>query len=143
MKLYLVDVNVWLALMAPAHEHHRVALNWYEGLDPRQAGMCRMVQLSLIRLLANPTIFGKAALAVSAAWKTIEHLMEDERIEFLAEPPDIEGHFGPLLKYNVPTGKLVADAWLAAFAISLPRTLLTLDGGFRQFRGVDMEILKD
>ncbi len=46
-----------------------------------------------------------------------------------------------LVKYPVPTGKLVADAYLAAFAIASSRVLITLDRGFRQFKVPDVKIL--
>ena len=48
---------------------------------------------------------------------------------------------GELLRYPVPTPKLVGDAYLAAFAIAGGRKMVTADGGFRQFRGLDVELL--
>lgn len=56
MKRCLVDVNVWLALLVRHHIHHQLARAWYDGLPERQVGLCRIVQLALVRLLANPSI---------------------------------------------------------------------------------------
>ena len=64
-----------------------------------------------------------------------------ERVEFVPEPPDIDSFLPALLRYRVPTGKLVSDAYLAAFAMSSSRRLVTLDAGYRQFRGVELELL--
>ena len=84
---------------------------------------------------------GEDALSAAKAWSLIAALAEDERVEFASEPPDIESVFPSLLNYPVPTGKLVSDAYLAAFAIGTSRRLVTLDAGYRQFRGLDVELL--
>lgn len=141
MKRCLVDVNVLFALLVLQHEHHRLARKWFDALDSGEAGLCRMVHLALIRLLGNSAIMGDDALSASAAWIVMEELLADERMEFLAEPPGLDSVMPTLLNYPVPTGKLVADAYLAAFAICENRRLVTLDRGFKQFRGLAVELL--
>jgi hypothetical protein len=42
---------------------------------------------------------------------------------------------------SVPTGKLIGDAYLAAFSIAGARRMVTLDRGFRQFKSLDVEVL--
>ena len=71
----------------------------------------------------------------------IETLLEDERVLFAGEPEGLDRILPTLLKYPVPTGKLVSDAYLAAFAIASSRRLVTLDGGLKQFKGLDTVIL--
>jgi len=141
MKRCLADVNVWLALLVMQHEHHRTATKWFDGLSAGEAGLCRLVQLALIRLLGNRSIMGDCAISAAAAWDLIETLLEDERVSMVPEPPRIDSVLPALLKYPVPTGKLVGDAYLAAFAMSDSRRLVTLDRGFRQFRGLEVELL--
>lgn len=141
MKRCLADVNVWLALLVMQHEHHRTAIRWFDKLPAGEAGLCRMVQLALIRLLGNRSIMGESAISAAAAWDLIETLLEDERVSMIPEPPRIDSVFPALLKYPVPTGKLAGDAYLAAFAMSDSRRLVTLDRGFRQFRGLEVELL--
>jgi predicted nucleic acid-binding protein len=94
--------------------------------------------LALIRLLGNRSVMGKYAVSASAAWALIEELMEDERLEFAAEPALIEAALPKLLRYAVPTNKLVGDAYLAAFSIAGQMRLATIDRGFEQFRDVDL-----
>lgn len=137
----LVDVNVWLALLVRQHEHHRLAGKWFDDLAASEAELCRLVQLALIRLLANRSIMGEHALSTTAAWDLIETLKEDERVEFVAEPAGLDAVMPELLKYPVPTGKFVTDAYLAAFAMAASRRLVTLDRGFRQFRGLRVDLL--
>jgi uncharacterized protein len=141
MKPCLVDVNVWLALLVIQHDHHTIARQWFEGLAAGESGLCRLVQLGLIRLLANRTIMGADAVSASRAWELIEELLEDERVDFIDEPGEIHVMLPSLLKYPIPTGKLVTDAYLAAFAICASRRIVTLDAGFRQFRGLDLAVL--
>lgn len=141
MRRSLVDVNVWLSLLVRQHQHHRIARKWYETREASEAGLCRFVQLGLIRLLGNRSVMGGDALSAAQAWSLTQDLSEDERVEFVPEPPDIDAIFPSLLNYPIPTGKLVSDAYLAAFAISTSRRLVTLDAGYRQFRGLDVELL--
>lgn len=142
MKRRLVDVNVWLAMLVKEHAHHRLARSWFEALAAGEAGLCRLVQLALIRLLGNPTIMGPGALSAAEAWNLIAELLRDERVEFLTEPADLDSIFPNLLRYPVPTPNLIADAYLAAFAMSSSLPVATLDRGFQQFRGLQLELPK-
>ena len=99
------------------------------------------MQLALIRLLGNRTILGHDAVSAAGAWELIGTLLEDERVEFVDEPPNLDSALSALLKFPVPTGNLVSDAYLAAFAIASSRTLVTLDRGFRHFRNLDVQFL--
>jgi hypothetical protein len=141
MKRCLADVNVLLPLLVRHHEHHELALHWFDGLAPGEAVLCRFVQLALVRLLGNCTIMGKYAVSASVAWDLIAELMEDERLEFEAEPPLVDAAFPKLLRYRAPTNKLVGDAYLAAFSIAGQMRLTTVDKGFEQFREVDLQLL--
>jgi len=141
MKRCLADVNVLLPLLVRHHEHHELALRWFDGLAPGEAVLCRFVQLALVRLLGNRTIMGKYAVSASAAWDLIAELIEDERLEFAAESPLVDAVFAKLLRYAAPTNKLVGDAYLAAFSIAGQMRLTTVDKGFEQFRDVDLQLL--
>jgi predicted nucleic acid-binding protein len=104
--------------------------------------LCRIVQLSLIRLLGNRTVMGDKVRSASNARRLIEELLRDERMNFIGEPSQIDSVFPAMLRYSIPTNKLVADAWLAAFAIASSSRLVTLDAGFRQFKGLDLLLLQ-
>jgi predicted nucleic acid-binding protein len=84
---------------------------------------------------------GTHVVSASAAWGLIEALLEDERVNFIPEPSGLDSVLPTLLNYEIPPGKLVTDAYLAAFAITASRRLVTLDRGFRQFRGLDVDLL--
>ena len=141
MKPCLADANILLPLLLSEHEHHEPVLRWFDHLSAGQVHLCRVVHLTLIRLLGNPAILGKRALSASAAWTLIDELMEDERMEFAPEPSSLALVLPKLFRYSVPTNKLVGDAYLAAFAIAAQLRLATLDQGFQQFKEVDLELL--
>ena len=141
MKPCLVDINVWLALLVQQHVHHKLATEWYEALSTSEAGMCRVVHLGLIRLLSTSALLGDHAVPPLEAWELAERLLEDERVDFVNEPPGLDTVLPSLLRYRAPAGKLVADAYLAAFAMVGSRRLTTIDSGFRQFRGLDLQLL--
>ena len=142
MKPCLADVNVLLALLVRQHEHHKLALRWFDRLAANEAGLCRFVQLALIRLLGNRYIMGDDAISAGTAWRLIDELAQDERVDFVPEPDLLDSVLPTLLNYPVPTGKLIGDAYLAAFAIAGSLRMVTLDRGFRQFKGLDVEILQ-
>ncbi len=79
MKQCLVDVNVVLALLADGHEHHQLAVGWFDSLAGDEIAICRIVQLSLIRLLGNRSVMGDKVRSASDAWLLIEELLRDER----------------------------------------------------------------
>jgi len=141
MKRCLADVNLLLALLVRHHEQHDRALRWYDDLVAGQAQLCRFVQLALIRLLGNRTIMGGYTLSAAAAWELLEQLIEDERVEFAAEPALLAQEFPKLLKYPTATNKLVGDAYLAAFSVAGQMRFATFDAGFRQFRDLDLLLL--
>jgi len=57
------------------------------------------------------------------------------------EPPLLDSVLPTLLVHPMPAEKLVTDAYLAAFAIAASRRLVTFDKDFRQFRGLELELL--
>lgn len=141
MKPCLADVNAILPLLIRDHEHYKAALRWFDRLSSNEAGLCRHVQLAVIRLLGNRHIMGQLAMPASTAWRMLDELLEDDRISFVPEPELLDSVFPGLLNLPVPAGKLVSDAYLAAFAMAASRRMVTFDSSFRQFKGLDIEIL--
>lgn len=127
--------------MVRHHSHHGLAANWFSGIGVGEAYLCRVVQLGLIRLLGNRAVMGPHVVPAGIAWLAIETFLQDERIGFAPEPP-LDLVFPTLLKYPVPTNKLVGDAYLAAFSIAASLQFVTLDRGFRQFAEIDLLLLE-
>lgn len=141
MTRCLVDVNVVLALLVPRHEHHRRVMRWFDGLAAGDAALCRFVQLGVVRLLANRVVMREFAVPVSAGWSLIEELLGDERFEFAGEPAGIASLLPDLFRQRGSGGGVVSDAYLAAFALASSHELVTMDTGFRGFRGLELDFV--
>lgn len=143
MKPCLVDVNVFLALLVRYHVHHRAAKAWFDRLARRQAALCRLVQLSVVRLLCNRSIMADRVVPALRAFEMLAELREDERLEFVAEPPFLDDSLYRILRYSAAKPKLISDAYLAAFAVAGSLSLVTFDKGFRDFIGLDLILLPE
>jgi len=127
--------------MSAQHQDHEHCLTWYESLAAGGAGICRLTQITVLRLMCTRAVMGSASLSAGVAWLRMEELFEDERVEFLEEPAGLNAIWPTLFRYREPAPNLVNDAYLAAFAIAGGHKLVTLDRGFLEFRGLDVEIL--
>jgi predicted nucleic acid-binding protein len=99
--------------------------------------MCRFVQLAVVRLLANPSVLGADALTVCEGFQIVTALLEDERVALVREPDGLEAALPGFLDAPWPAGKLVADAYLAAFAECSRRRLVTFDRALAKRAGVE------
>ena len=143
MKPCLADANIVLPLLVPAHIHHARVRQWFDGLDAGEFALCRFVQLAALRLLCNRAVMGDRAISGSAAVGIVSELLEDERVNFMHEPKGLDQVLPGLFRHAAPTSQLAADVYLAAFAISGEMRLVTIDRGFRQFRGLDLVLLEE
>jgi toxin-antitoxin system PIN domain toxin len=142
----LCDANVWLALALSRHVHHRTARRWFQTVaDDGSVLFCRATQQTLLRLLTNSSVlapYGNPPLTNSQAWKAYEAFIADYRVVLrIDEPPHLETRWKQLAARNNASPKLWMDAYLAAFAITAGLRLVTTDGAFRQFAGLDTLVL--
>ena len=130
-----------LALLVKSHVHYDLARTWYRGLDDKDLGLCRLVQLTVNRLLATRRVMGEETMPVSAGWQVLAELAEDSRVVFVAEDLEAERQLPAMWRYPQPTPQLVNDGYLAALALSSSRRLVTFDNGFREFPDLVVTIL--
>jgi hypothetical protein len=125
------DINVWIALTVESHVHHSRARAWYESIgDSGRVFFSRITQLGLLRLLTAEAVMGPdEVMSQSEAWTTYDRWLEDDRISFLIEPPEIEPAFRALTQSAQAAPKDWADSYLAAFATAAQLTLVTFDRG--------------
>jgi toxin-antitoxin system PIN domain toxin len=143
MKPCLADINVLVALLAGNHAHHSIARKWFAGCAKNEIGICRYVQLGVIRLLNSPSVMQSSAISGFAAFRIIHELIDlDERVEFVSDHPNIDTFFPSFLSQPLPAAKAVNDAYLAAFALAAKRRLVTFDGGFKNFKDLDLALLE-
>ncbi len=139
----LLDLNVWLALAYGRHSHHPAARRWFESLLPGTAAFSRVTQLGLLRLLSTPAVVGADAVSQSDAWRCYDALASDERVIYLDEPDRLETIWRSLTRrQGGPEPKTWTDAYLAAFALAAGVALVSFDGGFQAFRGLNLTLLE-
>lgn len=94
-----------------------------------------------MRALGNPAILKNQAISALQAWRVIEELLEDERVDLAVEPEGFDQIFPAILRYRVPAGKLVGDAYLAAFPMGSGMALATFDKGLPAIQGLGCRAL--
>ena len=143
-RLFLFpDINVWVALTYDRHVHHRTALRWFDHLAPMaRLFFCRLTQLGLLRLLSSAAVMGPdLAKGQQEAWKAYDSWLQDERIEFLEEPAELEEQFRAFTRSPQASPKEWADSYLLAFAAAADLRLVTFDQALRQ-KGTNVLLLE-
>jgi uncharacterized protein len=125
-------VNVWVALTYEGHIHHAAAVKWFATLDQDATLVfCRFTQLGLLRLLTAEAVMGDEVMTQPEAWRAYDQWQQDDRVEFMSEPSNLELRFRTLTRRRSPATKDWADSYLAAFAGSGALTLVTFDRALR------------
>jgi predicted nucleic acid-binding protein len=68
-------------------------------------------------------------------------MMSDDRFMFQNEPAGVEARLRELTRGFRFSPKLWQDACLAAFAVEAKLRMVTFDGGFTKFKGLDCMVL--
>lgn len=132
------DVNVWLAASVADHVHHqRVRQYWYrEAAD--QLAFCRVTALGLLRLSTNSAAMNGQPLTVPEAWEAYGAFRRLPEVLLLDEPEGCEAWLERWALGNRLTPRKWTDAYLAAFAKAGGMRLVSFDGDFTQFDGLDL-----
>lgn len=104
--------------------------------------LCRMTQLTCLRLLTVDAVMMGKALSNSTALETLSTLMEDSRFAFIEEePPGLREEWFGFAGAKKPTPNIWMDAYLAALAKGLSYRLVTFDKGFERWRSKGLDLL--
>ena len=93
--------------------------------------MCRVTQMSLLRLLSNPGVMSQDVISRGDAWRVIDQLRADERVVWAMEPAQLEAVWRAISAKDETSHKLWADDYLTAFAQVTGASLATLDHKLR------------
>ena len=145
MSTGLLDVNVLVALMWPAHEAHARVTAWLENNQKMGWATCPYTQTAVVRLLSNPA-FSRHALSPPKAEQVLTANLKRPSHRFW--PADIDyssaiSTFGD----SISGHKQVSDAYLLGLTIHRRGKFVTLDHRIRamlpeasRFRDVIIEI---
>ncbi len=122
------DINVWLALAYPRHEHHLVARVWYESLRKEEALIfCRQTQTEFLRLLTLRAVMGVDVKSQIEAWRVYDALFDRSSVQFVDEPFGVEEVFRRFTRSQAASPQDWTDSYLAAFAMRASLQLVTFD----------------
>ena len=146
MTTYFCDSNVWVALSVGGHVHNEAVMAWLATVDPPDTiVMCRTIQLSYLRLVTTRAViaaYDELPMTNVQAWAACQAFLADDRIVFRDdEPASLPGFWNEYAMRSTASPKLWMDAYLAAFARAAGYRLVTTDGDFRQFPGLDLVLL--
>lgn len=129
----LPDINVWIALSAPDHEHRaRADRYWHEEAAPRLA-ITTVTMLGIARVCSAAPIFAGHALTPGAAWGAIQGWLGYSQVAYLYEPEGCRNRLDALVSAGLVTHRTWTDAYLAAFAMAAGLRLVSFDSDFRRF----------
>ncbi len=131
MTAVLLDLNVFIALAWPAHEHHVPARNWFLNRRRSKWATCPITQLGFVRLLSNPA-FSPDALPVREALELLVKNVNESSHEFWPDVLSIPRALKPLMG-QVEGYRQFTDAYLLSLAVRHQARLATLDRGLADF----------
>ena len=125
MNVGLLDVNVLIALLDPAHVHHEAAHRWLHASRRHGWATCAITINGCVRILSHPRYPGNGATAadiierLKEACDARDHEFWDCRLSLLDER-----YFQAAL-LSVP--RSITGAYLLAMAVRLHGRLVTFD----------------
>ena len=72
----LPDLNVWLALASPTHQHHSCAVRYWEEQASQQVLFCMVTALGLSRFVMQPRVMGDAVLTAAQASALLDQFVQ-------------------------------------------------------------------
>lgn len=127
MSVYLLDINLLVALIWTNHEQHKAAGNWFQKQKWFEWATCPLTQAGFVRISSNPRVFpeapspGKAIEVLEANLRHPNHTFWEDDISFA----EAVSPFAGLLKGH----QQVTDAYLLGLAIHKGGILATFDAG--------------
>ena len=125
MSGFLLDVNVLIALLWPAHEAHERAQRWFAKNAGQGWATCAMTQAGFVRFVSNPA-FSRRPVSPLDALQVLGGSLQHPAHRFWTDDIGVtEGvaRFGRRLIGH----QQVTDAYLLGLAIHKKGSLVTLD----------------
>ena len=131
MKTALLDVNLFIALLWPAHVHHEAAHRWFGARRSKRWATCPLTQLAFVRIVSNPS-FSPDAITPEEAVVLLEKNLQDKRHEFR---PDDLGVVEAMAGFTarIYGHRQVTDAYLLGLASTHGDILASFDSGLQTF----------
>ncbi len=140
MSVYLLDINLLVALLWTNHEQHGAAIDWFRAQRALEWATCPVTQAGFVRISSNLRIFPDAPSPANAL-KILEENLRHPRHRFWQDDvsyAEAVAPFGDGLKGC----QQVTDAYLFGLAIHYGGTLATFDAAIAALVGTKSGYLK-
>ena len=127
LAAHLLDVNVLIALMDPAHEFHPLATAWFKANRSGGWATCPSTESGFIRILSNPK-YPNVTLSPNEAAKLLVSLVQanSETHRWWTETASLRDN--AVFDLAALTGsRQITDTWLLAVAVANEGKLATCD----------------
>jgi uncharacterized protein len=135
VNCFLLDVNVLIALLWPAHEAHARAQRWFAQNAGEGWASCAMTQAGFVRIVSNPA-FSRRPISPQDALEVLRGSLRHPAHHFWMEDVGVTealAQFGPRLLGH----QQVTDAYLLGLAIHKKGKLATLDASVKSLLPAD------
>lgn len=135
--MILLDSNLLIYACVDTFPQHKFAKTWLDETltDSPRIGLPWPTLLSFVRIISNPRIFERPT-TIEKAWRITQEWLELPNT-WIPEPTERHAEvLGKLLRSTAHRANLVPDAHLAAIAIEQGLELLSTDGDFARFPGL-------
>jgi len=127
VKPALLDLNILIALLWPAHEHHEAAHRWFGARRKARWATCALTQLGFVRLLSNPS-FSRDALSLPDAARLLSANLAHPNHVFWVEDLSVPAVLDAIPRL-LQGHQQLTDAYLLALARHHDGVLATFDRG--------------
>jgi len=125
MTAHLLDVNVLIALLWPAHESHETALNWFQRNARHGWATCPFTQAGFVRVVSNPS-FSQEAVTPQEAISLLEANLRHPEHRFWSDDLGLMEATQPFVGKRMGH-RQVTDAYLLGLALKRKGKLVSLD----------------
>ena len=127
MTAFLLDVNVLIALMWPAHEGHTEVQSWFRQKSGEGWATCPFTQAAFVRIISNPA-FSRDAVTPQEAMKILGANVKHTSHRFWADEISFVQAAAPFAQ-RLEGHQQVTDAYLLGLAMHKRGRLATMDRG--------------
>ena len=131
--MYLLDVNVLIALTWPAHESHESIQRWFAKSSKSGWATCSFTQAAFVRIVSNPA-FSPDAVTPDEAMSLLTANLQHPAHEFWKNDIPFVDAVKPF-QSKIVGHRQVTDAYLLGLAIHNKGRLVTMDRGVKSLLG--------
>ena len=125
MTAFLLDVNMLVALMWPAHEDHARVQHWFARNAKAGWATCPLTQAAVVRILSNPG-FSRDAVTPQEAIRVLKANLKHPSHHFWPDQISFVAAAEPLLR-RLTGHQQVTDIYLLGLALHRKGRLATMD----------------